>query len=344
MEEDWIKLSLEFEKWRMKYIDLKNYMKGNVFHYTSAIALESIIRNKTLWVTKSDFLNDKTEYMYGINLIKQVFMKNEYKYLNEKLLSIINRKFRLYLARSYIFSTSENSDSVNLWGNYSKHEGYNIGLSLNKIFNRTWDMKVYVTGNKIIEDGSIEKHYIPRKDEHKSIEMYPGKVIYDSKMQENTIVDIFNFLEHISEMFYSFCNTEKIDKPGMNNLIWHYNNAFGSAIHILLNQIKLFKNPVFAQDEEYRIIFDVNSNLDVKKYRQFKGVFIPYIEVVFGESNDIRGLPIDSITIGPKNSLDIAAKGLGQFLKSQGYKISSNPECKDKDKLLIKKSDVSLRY
>lgn len=73
-------------------------------------------------------------------------------------------------------------------------------------------------------------------------------------------------------------------------------------------------------------------------------MFIPYIEVVFEESNDIKGLPIDSITIGPKNSLDIAAKGLGQFLKSQGYKVSLNPECKDNNKLLIKKSDVPLRY
>lgn len=256
MEDAWVKLSLKFDKWRMKYINLENYMKGNVFHYTSAIALENIIRNKTLWVTKSDFLNDKTEYMYGINLIKQVFEKYEYKYLNKKLLSVINRKFKLYLARSYIFSTSENSDSINLWGNYSRHEGYNIGFSLNKIFSRTWDMKVYVTGNKISEDGLIEKYYIPRKGEHESIEMYPGKVIYDNKMQKNTIIDIFNFLEHISNMFYSFRNSEKIDKQCLNNLICHYNNAFGSAIHILLNQIKLFKNPVFSQDEEYRIIFD----------------------------------------------------------------------------------------
>ncbi len=253
--------------------------------------------------------------------------------------------FKSYLARSFIFSTSQNSDSINLWGNYSEHEGYNIGFNLREIFNRMWDGKICVTGNKKLKDGSIKKHFIPRLDGHESIDMSPGKVIYDTSIQGNIIADIFNFLEHISEMLYSYSNkTEDMDKQSVNNLVGHYNNAFGSAIHILVNQIKLFKNPIFAQDEEYRIIFDVNSKLDVKKYRQFKGVFIPYIEVVFDESNDIKGLPVDSITIGPKNNLDIATKGLGQFLKSQRYKVSLKPECKDKNKLLIKDSAVPFRY
>ncbi|NSW92997.1 MAG: hypothetical protein HPY74_20550 [Firmicutes bacterium] len=35
IEEGWFKLSYEYEKWRMKYIDLENYMEGNVFHYVS---------------------------------------------------------------------------------------------------------------------------------------------------------------------------------------------------------------------------------------------------------------------------------------------------------------------
>lgn len=345
MEEAWSKLIFEFEKWKPQYINLEDYMEGNVFHYTNAIALESIFRNKRMWVTKSDFLNDKTEYMYAINLVNRIFKKNKYKYLDENVIAQINRVFKSYLARSFIFSTSQNSDSVNLWGNYSEHEGYNIGFNLREIFNRMWDGKIYITGNKKLKDGSVEKYFIPRKDEDKSIDMSPGKVIYDPTMQEKIVEDIFNFLEYISETFYSFSNkNEDIDKQNMNYLVGYYNNAFGSAIHILVNQIKLFKNPVFTQDEEYRIIFDVNSRLDVKKYRQYKGVFIPYIEVVFDEKDEIKGLPVDSITIGPKNSLDIAAKGLSQFLRSQGYKVTLKPEYKDKDKLLIKDSAVPLRY
>lgn len=344
MEEGWFNLSIEFEKWRSKYINLENYMEGKVFHYTNAIALENIFRNNTLWVTKSDFLNDKTEYMYAIKLVNNVFEKSKYKYLDKNVIARINKVFESYLARSFIFSTSQNSDSINLWSNYSEHEGYNIGFNLREIFNRMWDNKIYVIGNKKLQDGSIKKHFIPRIDGHESIDMSPGKVIYDSVVQENIIADIFNFLEYISEIFHSYSNKIEDTAKNVNNLAGSYNNAFGSAIHILINQIKLFKNPVFAQDEEYRIIFDVNSKLDVKKYRQFKGVFIPYIEVVFDKSNDIKGLPVELITIGPKNNLDIAAKGLSQFIKSQGYKVSLKPQCKDKNRILIKDSNVPLRY
>lgn len=340
--ESWLMLHFEFEKWRNKYI-LDDYMNGIVFHYTGAMALENIFRNKTIWVTKSDFLNDNTEYLYSINLVNKIFKKNNYKYLDESVLLKINRVFKSYLSRSFIFSTSQNSDSVNLWGNYSEHEGYNIGFNLRGIFDKMWNGQIYVTGNKKDKDGSFKKYYIRRKDSHETIEMCPGKVLYDTKSQVNTIEDIFIFLDRITEMFYSLSN-KNIDEKNMNHLEYQYNNAFGSAIHILLNEIKLFKNPVFEQDEEYRIIFDVNRKLDVKKYRQFKGVFIPYIEVVFDKGNDIKSLPVESITIGPKNNLDIAARGLSQFMKSQGYKITKNAENIDKDKLLIKDSAVPLRY
>jgi hypothetical protein len=201
-------------------------------------------------------------------------------------------------------------------------------------------MKIYVTGNKKIKDGSIEKYFVPISDGHKSIEMYPGEVIYDAKIQENKIAGILNFLEHISEAYHSITNKNKNMGQDRNRLEKSYNDYFGSAIRILINQIKLFKNPVFTQDEEYRIIFDVNSKLDVIKYRQFKGVFFPYVEVVF----DIKKLPINSITIGPKNNLDIAAKGLSQFLQSQGYRVTLKSEYKDKDKILIRKSGVPFRY
>ena len=32
MQDAWVELSIEFEKWRRKYINLEDYMEGNVFH------------------------------------------------------------------------------------------------------------------------------------------------------------------------------------------------------------------------------------------------------------------------------------------------------------------------
>ena len=342
MNESWMKICTEREKWKIKYIDLENYMNGNVFHYTSGVALENIIKNKTLWITKSDFLNDKTEYMYALNLVKKVFEKNDYKHLSISL-SQINKEIKSDLSRSFIFSTSQNNDSINLWGNYTKCEGYNIGFNLNKIFDIQWSGKIYVTGNKRNRDGTLRKHFLTRKDQYKSVIMSPGKVIYDMKIQESIISDIFDFLDRTFNSYYFYLNEiNDMDQRGFEMLKHHFNLSIGTALRILSSQIQLFKNPVFAQDEEYRIIFDVKSRLDVIKYRQFNGVFIPYIEVVFDNNTDKTGMPINSITIGPKNNLDIAEKGLKLFLISQEYKVTANAEIKDK--LLIKKSAVPFRY
>ncbi|MBN7774628.1 DUF2971 domain-containing protein [Clostridium aminobutyricum] len=344
MDEMWMDIKCETEKLLMKYYVLEGYMGGSIFHYTSATALENLVRDRTLRVTKSDFLNDKTEYMYAIGLINEVFSRNKYK-VKKEVFTEINREFKHYLARSFIFSASLNSDSVNLWSNYSDYEGYNIGLNLQEIFNRMWNREIYVAGNKTLKDGTIKKYFIERKDQHKSIMMSAGKVIYDRGEQETIISDIFIFLEQIIKIYDSHIKKDKdMDKAMLDDLDQNFNRAFKSAIQILISKIQLFKNPIFKQDEEYRIIFDVNSRLDVKKFRQLNGVFIPYIEVVFDTEDNAKGLPINSITIGPKNNIDIAEKGLKQFLRNQGYKLAKKDNLEDSNKLFVRQSAVPLRY
>lgn len=344
MEELWMDIRCETEKLLMKYYVLDGYLEGDIFHYTSAKALENLVRDKTLRVTKSDFLNDKTEYMYAINLINEMFSKNRYR-VKKEVFTEINREFKHYLARSFIFSASLNNDSVNLWSNYSDYEGYNIGLNLQEIFKRMWNREIYVAGNQILEDGMPKKYFIERKDQHKSIMMSAGRVIYDKEAQEAIIYDILLFLEEIIKSYNSYVkNDPNMSKEMLEDLKANYNRAFKSAIQILISKIQLFKNPIFKQDEEYRIIFDVNSRLDVKKFRQLNGVFIPYIEVVFDAENNEKGLPIDSITIGPKNNIDIAEKGLKQFLRSRGYKLAKKSEPNNGNKLYVRQSAVPLRY
>lgn len=343
IEEGWFKISVEFERWRSKYIDFENYMKGSVYHYTNISALEGIIKNKTLWVTKSDFLNDKTEYIYAINLINKVFNKNKYAYLNNNALKNIIQIIKKRLSRSFIFSTSLNGDSTNLWGNYSKGEGYNICFNLEKVFGKFWNGKIFVVGNKKQKDGTSKQYMIPRVDQYKTVSMTPGKVIYDPSIQEETITDIFNFMDSIYKsnfLYYKeIINLKNNDTKSLDMLNTYTDYAIGAAQMILSNQVQLFKNPVFKQDEEYRILFDINRKIDVIKYRAFNNVFVPYIEVIFEGDNDNK-LPIDKIIIGPKNNLDIAEKGLRSFLVNQGYKMGGDLE----NKLLIKNSDVPLRY
>lgn len=338
-------LFIESEKWwRDKYFDT-DYLNGNVFHYTSAVALESILKHKKIWVTKSDFLNDKSEYMYTFNLIKSIYKHNKFKNINIVSFNEMIKMCKILLSRSFIFSTSLNSDSINLWSNYTKNDGYNIGFSLNEILNKLTNSQIYITSN-ITSDSQIpDKYYIEKANQRETIIMYPGKVVYDHNEQEEKVLDILSFIDKISEAYFTSKTDyyeDKLDETSYMRIKSAYFKAFNTAVSTLAGQVRLFKKPVFMQDEEYRIIFDINQNLDVVKYRQLNGVFMPYIEVGFDVDAGNKSLPINSITIGPKNNLDIAEKGIRLFAKSLGYQITKGSI--NNGKLLLKKSEIPLRY
>ena len=341
---------LEFEKfcetwWSSKCL-LEDYMMGSVYHYTSAISLESILKNKKFWVTKFDFLNDFTEYKYGINIIKQVFSKNihSYKYLNESSIKKILKFIYAYIDNSFILSTTTNGDSTNLWSNYSKFDGYNMGLCLDEIVNRELNNQIYVTGNNILENGEPEKYYLLR-NKITSVCCEPLEVIYNPVKQAETISNILLFIDNLKEKYYSIIyDDDDVDEKLCSMMKSVYYEAKGTAVTTLMRQVLSFKNELFKQDEEYRLVFILKKKIDVIKYRILKGVFIPYIEVGFDEPENNKALPINSITIGPKNNLDIAEKGLKYFMSSLQYKVTRNEADLKKGKISLRKSNVPLRY
>ncbi len=42
------------------------------YHYTSIAAFKNIVESKSLWLTKANFLNDRTEIVNGISFIKEM--------------------------------------------------------------------------------------------------------------------------------------------------------------------------------------------------------------------------------------------------------------------------------
>lgn len=76
----------------------------------------------------------------------------------------------------------------------------------------------------------------------------------------------------------------------------------------------------------------IEPNFDYKyKCRISNGVFIPYVELPLIHKNGISA--IKSITISPKNNLDIAEKGLKYFLEINRLKDAE-----------IRKSEIPYRY
>lgn len=99
----------------------------------------------------------------------------------------------------------------------------------------------------------------------------------------------------------------------------------------------LFKDPLFAEEDEYRIIvtlldFDKKGSQDIIKYKPKNGVIIPYIEIPIKTDDGIS--PIELIRIGPKNNIDVAEEGIRLFLGSK----------KNNNKIEVVRSEMTLRF
>lgn len=274
---------------------LEEIEEGTLYHYTDSSGLLGILTNQSLWVTKSNFLNDRTEISYIDDVIKAAINKLLPHSMANKLVKLILSELSylrginenaLKAQNYYICSLSTNPDSLTLWSEYSNHYGYNIGFDVSKLRN-------------ILDD----------KDSDVPLNVH-GKVIYDFDQQCSLIMD------EIKKTKILEFNNEKEGSEAKEE-IKHF------SVVLLLYSFFL-KSPVFAQEEEYRIVFFQHNHPKGNKrlnneiyFRDRIGVFLPYIKVQLIDQNS--KLPIRRITIGPKHNIDIAEQGLELFLLKSKY-------------------------
>lgn len=305
-------------KYNLDMYQCKNINK--LYYYTSISTLENIISKENIWLSNSKYLNDSTEINYTNNLIYDICEKylNEHKEFDklfkENIESLVHT-IDIELGDTYILSLTENKDSLALWSNYSNYDGYNLAFNCD-YFQNIFTEKKYRFINRDEESILL--------NEREDFLWYFGEVIYNQEYQENIIKERIEFLYNLYKRFYKFK-----DEEDFKCLIVYvlYNIAYISTF---------FKDESFKEEQEHRLVFRIiNKNIkkQIIKHRISNRVFIPYIELDLSENRREGNLPIEKITIGPKNNLDIAEIGLKSFLESEGYY-----------NINIKKSKIPLRY
>ena len=97
-----------------------------LYHYTDKAGLFGMAQNKTLWLTNVRFMNDKTEFNYGLNLVKK-FIEAKYdkrlgQFLNDKELRFEEVPY------TFSFSLSENKDTLSQWRGYCPKGGFSLSF------------------------------------------------------------------------------------------------------------------------------------------------------------------------------------------------------------------------
>lgn len=283
-----------------------------LYHYSTLDAIMSIFKYKQLWLTKSEYLNDISEIKYSKTIAKKVRDQAKVKYQDDelfmKLLEDNNDDIFDKGIDAYILSMSMNADSLPLWSNYSNNDGYCIGLD-----------RIFISVLNRLTDSAFQNIH--------------GFVVYDPNEQEKILS------EEISNAFDIW--KEHGDGKHGNDLNYLWNHIIRTFYIYSL----FFKDPSFSSEEEYRVVVLMNKKrqygghfINSKEvssehihFRSKNGAIVPFIKIPIAK--DDENIPVKSVSIGPRNNLDISAAGLRYYLDHNGYE-----NCE------IKKSIIPLRY
>lgn len=306
-------------------IKVSQKTKNNeLYHYTTANGLKSILDTNEFWVTRSDFLNDRSEIEYTRSIIEKVcrecicdnvvcnkFLEAVEKEIVECNYGIGSGEIEIK-GGYYILSFSTEKDSITLWSEYSQFMGYSIGFKQQELI------------------GEIKKY------RGQSI-CWHGNVIYAEDIQIQRIKEaLTDRAPYIRGKTYEEIIEKCIKEPQSQDAMEDFKNLVMDFSVITSVYAMFFKQPCFKEENEYRIVFSAfhegaGAGLEKKmNFREKEGFLIPYIVTKVKERNEL--LPVMNITVAPKNTVDLAVRGMEYFLKAKGYDVP------------IIKSQIPLRY
>lgn len=310
-----------------------------VYHYTSPDAFLSIVQGKSVRFSDIRYMNDKSEslffvkrllefceeykekYQHFVDVVNELLKENNYSAIKKlKVQDIRYTEFpglKMVKQRNFIFCTSNDADSLNMWNYYAsngKYTGYNVGFSVQR-FLKTFDTN---------QEGVVDPFII-----------YYGNVLYKKKQQ-------FEAIEELAKAIEKFITK----KPG--------EHAIQRAATSVQNYVELhspfFKDKSFKSENEFRFLLSIaernipHNEGEAKKYfGQYNrllredfcvknGLVVPFIKVSIPEH------AISRITMAPMTEYEIAKSSIKELLNVKELKGINDTE------IPIYKSKIPIRF
>lgn len=293
---------------------------AKLYHYTTAEGVRGIVENREFMATKSDFLNDKLEFQYAVEVMERLTEKyivnpslreRFFLRLKEEIdrLGIITPSCAEGACQEeeglsfYVVAFSKVQNNALLWAEFTEFKGYCLEFDYEKLV-KGFQHRAFLHGTVIYDekeqmDGLLE-----------------SLLSCIQNLQEEGQKDLAGFFEE--DAVISDASLEKLAKE----------MAVVVSVYAMF-----FKKSFFEGEEEYRFIFPplIHELGEVKpKFRLLDQIFLPYILVEFDKKQ--KEIPLESVMVGAKNNSDIAVRGMKYFLRSQGLELP------------VLLSDIPLRY
>lgn len=300
----------------------------NVFHYTSPEGLMGILKNREIFFTDAQYLNDYKERLSINDELKRFWEENYNKYdkcfyqlfkgihvdsYEDNEFPYIDGSVTDESYRYFILSASMNKDSLSMWKYYAKNDsynGYNIDLFIPALVDEWIDRETGV-----------------------AIEM--GLVIYDSNQKQDKIHDF------IEKLYEEWCKYKVSDL--MNQKMVKEYKAWIAYASLF------FKKSCFSAEEEMRFVavvpksklneisYELENGTKKKMYdfRISNGVFIPFIRIPLFGWNLGESWGSSRIGVGPCLNFDLKKEGILRLVESLDYRFN---------KICVVQSEIPLRY
>lgn len=269
-----------------------------IYHHTNANGLIGILKNKNLWATDINFLNDYNEYKIGIKALKKVCddLINREIVENHAHLKAVYVEFLKIMRNSitenlnsrnhYIVSFTNSRDNLRQWMSYgASNSSYAIGFNKEKLKN------IKLGGDEIASN----QYAYSLNDVAYDISNIEKKLSIDQVVKNIKASKIENgryALDLVNELLFGLC---------------------------------ALKEHSFNDENETRMVLQdrkIGVFSETIQYRTQAGVITPYIEIPFDYD------AIEEIIIGPNMHNELASHGLKCLLNSYGIDcVIKHTEC-----------------
>jgi hypothetical protein len=270
------------------FVSEKEIGQREIFHYTSVESFFNIIKNRSLRLSSSKYLNDSQELKIIRELINEENLdKWSIKYDKNRISEIEQLINNNETKETFIISFSKHQDLLSQWRGYADNsKGVSIGFDVNRLRER------------LIE-------HLPKSMEGEDLSRILMKPV---------IYEVINQCEELR--VNEFVKNEKRTISILSTSFW------------LNSLASLFKSESFKEEDEIRIVYNpqiymtnekviINGPLPKLDYFHKNGALKPYFEIDFKSSADI----ISSVTIGANSKLTIPE--LKRFFVNNGISIKN---------------------
>ena len=260
-----------------------------LYHYTAQSGLMGIVKNKCIWATNIEYLNDSEEFALAVKLMRAEIDVSRKACSDPKLLPFLDNAAEMVdliqsVTSVYVSSFTENGDLLSQWRGYApRGNGFSIGFDYE-------NLKASIEG---------QGYFI-------------APCIYDESTQRQLVREsIRDLMEHLLDGITKWGSYDPTDD--------YYGLAYSNFYSSFCHSAPLIKHVSFSEEREWRAVSQhgfKTRDLDKIGYREGVSMVTPYRVINLGSESS--SLPISEIIVGPTPHKGLSAQSVSMFMKAAG--------------------------